>query len=292
MTTWQVIRFSELRVLPVSVELGSTWISWCHRLEAGGNWTLVLQPTFCSALPTYALCLVSSSESNEVWKRPRMSLFSVEGACAPSLSLGICLPYLPVYLQSPTQWPLLRTSITLNFYHVSSLLLCKRSSNAGQCQPITEPADVPASGLCPSGQCCPCYLQIAQYVSAASQEVQISWPNYKMIHITSDHPGIHHGSWWMSFHLSPWRTPHGVTWIWPEKSIRSHTMLWDQRSFLTTLLHPSLGCKVARCTQQYLLGNCFFPWACQSRWVLYIPLNEGLLAGMCFSHLITSDIKV
>lgn len=88
---------------------------------------MALQPPVSSALPTYTLCLVSNSESNEVQKMLRMSLFSVEGACALSLSLslGICLPYLPVYLHGPTQRPLLRMSITLSSYQVSSLLLCR-----------------------------------------------------------------------------------------------------------------------------------------------------------------------
>lgn len=132
-----------------------------------------------------------------------------------------------------------------------------------------------------AAQCCPCYMEVAQEVPAVSQDLWVSWPNYKMIHVTADHPGIRRGSWRKSFHLSPRRAPHGVTWMRPERRIRSHTTLWDQRSFLTTLLHPFLGCKAARCTQQYLLDNCFFPWACHSRWVFYFPLNEGLLAGLC-----------
>ena len=47
---------------------------------------MALQPPVSSALPTYALCLVSNSESNEFRKMLRMSLFSEEGACALSLS--------------------------------------------------------------------------------------------------------------------------------------------------------------------------------------------------------------
>lgn len=139
---------------------------------------MALQPPVSSALPTYALCLVSSSESNEVWKMLRMSLFmslfSAEGACAPSLSLGIHLPCLPVYLQGPTQCPLLRTPVTLSSYHISSLLCRQFIKCRAAPAYYREGRHFPHQDPAPASQCCPCYTKVAQEVPAASQDLWIS----------------------------------------------------------------------------------------------------------------------